>query len=247
MKMMNRILKAELYKIIHEKWLMIASISMIIFSIGFILMQKTATTYTVGIDRVVFLPMVMYGIVIAVLISVFVSEEFDDGFIKNKIIVNGNRGEIYRMGLLSNFIASLIVYLIANLFTLIVSYFLFSINITILDYLSYFMFGIFIMLAFLGIFYLISIIVAKKSKAIIMNMGLAFILLIIGMIMNGMLMLDNNFYIGLLYDLNPYGQIAQLTAMNCFNMLRCIIIDIILFIIFSIFGIKYFNKKDISN
>ena len=245
--MMNRILKVELYKITHEKWMILASACMIIFSIGFIAMQKTAMTYTVGIDRVVFLPMVMYGIVIATLISVFVSEEFDDGFIKNKIIVNGNRSEIYKMGLLSNFIASLIVYLIANLFTLIVSYFLFSINITVLDYLSYFMFGIFIMLAFLGVFYLISIIVAKKSKAIIMNMGLAFILLIIGMIMNGMLMLDNNFYIVLLYDLNPYGQIAQLTAMNCFNMLRCIIIDIVLFIIFSIFGIKYFNKKDIMN
>ena len=112
--MMNRILKAELYKITHEKWLILASACMIIFSIGFIAMQKTAMTYTVGIDRVVFLPMVMYGIVIATLISVFVSEEFDDGFIKNKIIVNGNRSEIYKMGLLSNFIASLIVYLIAN-------------------------------------------------------------------------------------------------------------------------------------
>ena len=245
--MMNRILKAELYKITHEKWLMLASLCMIIFSIGFIAMQKTAMSYTVGIDRVVFLPMVMYGIVIAALISVFVSEEFDDGFIKNKIIANNNRSEIYLMGLMSNFIASFIVYLIANLFTLIVSYILFSINITILDYISYFIFGIFIMLAFLGIFYLISIIASKKSKAIILNMGLAFILLIIGMIMNGMLMLDNNFYIGLLFDLNPYGQTAQLTSMNCFDMLRCIIIDLALFILFSICGIKYFNKKDIKN
>ena len=94
---MNKILKAELYKITHEKWLILASACMIIFSIGFIAMQKTAMGYTVGIDRVVFLPMVMYGIVIATLISVFVSEEFDDGFIKNKIIVNGNRTEIYKM------------------------------------------------------------------------------------------------------------------------------------------------------
>lgn len=65
--------------------------------------------------------------------------------------------------------------------------------------------------------------------------------------MNGMLMLDNNFYIQFIYDLNPYGQIAQLTAMNCFDMLRCIMIDIVLFTIFSISGIKYFNEKEIIN
>ena len=115
MKMTNKILKAELYKIFHEKWLYLACFFMIIFSIGFILMQKTAMSYTVGINRVVFLPMVMYGIVISVLISLFVSEEFDDGFIKNKIISNNNRREIYLTGLLSNLIASVIVYLIQSI------------------------------------------------------------------------------------------------------------------------------------
>ncbi len=245
--MMNRILKAELYKITHEKWLVVACLSMIIFSIGFIAMQKTAMTYTVGLDRVVFLPMVMYGIVISVLISVFVSEEFDDGFIKNKIIANNNRREIYLMGLLSNFIASLIVYVIANLFTLVVSYNLFPVNITIVDYISYFIFGIFIMLAFLGIFYLISIIFSKKSKVIIINMGLAFIMLIVALIMNGMLMADYNAFVKFIFDLNPYGQIAQLTSMQNFDMFRCIAIDVVVFILFSICGIKYFDKKDISN
>ena len=246
MKMTNRILKAELYKIFHEKWLYLACFFMIIFSIGFILMQKTAMSYTVGINRVVFLPMVMYGIVISVLISLFVSEEFDDGFIKNKIISNNNRREIYLTGLLSNLIASFIVYIITALFTLIVSYFLFSINISIWDYVSYFIFGIFIMLVFVGIFYLISIAVGKKSKAIIINMGLAFILLIAALIMNGMLMADNNLLIQFLFDINPYGQTAQLTSMNCLDMRESIKIDTFIFIIFTIFGIRYFNKKDIN-
>ena len=244
--MTNRILKAELYKIFHEKWLYLACFFMIIFSIGFILMQKTAMSYTVGINRVVFLPMVMYGIVISVLISVFVSEEFDDGFIRNKIIGNNNRREIYLTGLLSNLIASLIVYIITALFTLIVSYFLFSINIPIWDYVLYFIFGIFIMLVFVGIFYLISIAVGKKSKAIIINMGLAFIMLIAALIMNGMLMADNNSLIQFLFDINPYGQTAQLTSMKSLDMRESIKIDAFLFIIFTICGIKYFNKKDIN-
>ena len=246
MKMTNRILKAELYKIFHEKWLYLACFFMIIFSIGFILMQKTAMSYTVGINRVVFLPMVMYGIVISVLISVFVSEEFDDGFIKNKIIANNNRREIYLTGLLSNLIASLIVYIITALFTLIVSYFLFSINISIWDYVSYFLFGIFIMLVFVGLFYFVSIVVGKKSRAIIINMGLAFILLIAALIMNGMLMADNNFLVQILFDLNPYGQTAQLTSMVNLDMRQSIKIDGFLFIIFAVLGIKYFNKKDIN-
>ena len=246
MTMTNRILKAELYKIFHEKWLLLACFFMIIFSIGFILMQKTAMSYTVGINRVVFLPMVMYGIVISVLISVFVSEEYDDGFIKNKVISNNNRREIYLTGLLSNMIASLIVYLITALFTLIVSYFLFSINISIWDYVSFFIFGIFIMLVFVGIFYLVSIVVGKKSKALIINMGLAFIMLIAALIMNGMLMTDNNFLMQIIYNLNPYGQTAQLTSMECLDMKESIKIDAFLFIIFTVCGIKYFNKKDIN-
>ncbi|MBO7444370.1 MAG: ABC transporter permease subunit, partial [Methanobrevibacter sp.] len=228
------------------KWLYLACFFMIIFSIGFILMQKTAMSYTVGINRVVFLPMVMYGIVISVLISVFVSEEFDDGFIKNKIIANNNRREIYLTGLLSNLIASLIVYIITALFTLIVSYFLFSINISIWDYISYFLFGIYIMLVFVGIFYFVSIVVGKKSKAIIINMGLAFILLIAALIMNGMLMADNNFLVQILFDLNPYGQTAQLTSMVNLDMRQSIKIDGFLFIIFAVLGIRYFNKKDIN-
>ena len=242
---MNRILKAELYRIVHEKWLMIASISMILFSCGFIAMQKTAMGYTVGIDRVLFLPMVVYGIVISVLVSVFACEEFDDGFIKNKIIAVNNRGEIYLMGLLSNIISSLAVYLITAFFTLMISYFLFRINVTVFDYSSCFIFGIFIILAIVGIFYFISIACAKKSRAIIMNMGLTFIMLIASLIMNGMLMSDNNLFIQLLFDINPYGQIAQLTAMNIVNLFRGITIDLIVFVIFMISGIKYFNKKDI--
>lgn len=245
--MMNKILKSELYKIAHEKWLMIATLCMIIFSIGFIAMQMTAMTYSVGINRVAFLPMVMYGIVISVLVSVFVSEEFDDGFIKNKIIATDNRRQIYTMGLLSNILASFAVYLTANFFTLIVSYFLFPINITVGEYLSFFIFGIFIMLSFVGIFYFISIIVSRKSKAIIMNMGLAFLMLIASMIINGMLAYDNGLFIQFLFDLNPYGQIAQLTGMESLNMLRCLLIDIAVFALFTICGIKYFDNKDIRN
>ena len=102
------------------------------------------------------------------------------------------------------------------------------------------------MLVFVGIFYLISTVVGKKSKAIIINMGLAFILLIAALIMNGMLMADNNLLIQFLFDINPYGQTAQLTSMNCLDMRESIKIDAFLFIIFTVCGIKYFNKKDIN-
>ena len=77
-------------------------------------------------------------------------------------------------------------------------------------------------------------------------MGLAFLRLIIALIMNGMLMTDNSFIMQILYDLNPYGQTAQLTSMDCLDMFRCIKIDTFLFIIFAVFGIKYFDKKDIN-
>ena len=103
------------------------------------------------------------------------------------------------------------------------------------------------MLSFVGIFYSISIIASRKSKAIIMNMALAFLMLIASLIMNGMLAYDNNLFIQLLFDLNPYGQIAQLTGMESLNMLMCLIIDMVVFAIFTIFGIKYFDNKDIMN
>ncbi|MBO7733380.1 MAG: hypothetical protein J6S67_12520, partial [Methanobrevibacter sp.] len=78
------------------------------------------------------------------------------------------------------------------------------------------------------------------------NMGLAFILLIAALIMNGMLMADNNFLVQILFDFNPYGQTAQLTSMVNLDMRQSIKIDGFLFIIFAVLGIRYFNKKDIN-
>lgn len=59
-------------------------------------------------------------------------------------------------------------------------------------------------------------------------------------------MADNNSLIQFLFDINPYGQTAQLTSMKSLDMREYIKIDAFLFIIFTVLGIRYFNKKDIN-
>lgn len=58
----------------------IAIFGMILVSTGFIWMQKTAMSYTVMLDRVIFLPMSIFGLVLSVMISFLIGEDFDGGF-----------------------------------------------------------------------------------------------------------------------------------------------------------------------
>ena len=81
---MIRLMRADLIRLIKSRAFRLSLAGMMALSAAFMVMQATAMDYSVPLSRVIFLPMSMYGVAAAALVSVFVGTDFSDGFIRMK-------------------------------------------------------------------------------------------------------------------------------------------------------------------
>ena len=204
--------------------------------------------------------MSIFGLALAVMISFLVGEDFDGGFIRNKIVAGVNRKNIYFSGLISTLVASLVVYLITCLFTFLIGSLLFESNVSIQYFIFSLVLGLFMVCSYCSIYYFIAMATGNKIKALVISFILAFLLLFIGMwdnqimvqtyLKNGVL---NPNYVGgitrvihsLSFDINPAGQAAQLSAMKFLNPIHFVVFDVLICIIFALLGKIIFNRKDL--
>ena len=128
---MRKLLSAGTFRLFHSKWFWLCLGGMLAMSVAFIIMQYTAMDYEVPLSRVIFLPMSFYGVTLAALISLFVGEDYSDGFIRNKIIAGRSRYSIFTSNLIISCLACVVIYLIVILFTATTASFFFEINVTL--------------------------------------------------------------------------------------------------------------------
>jgi len=121
---MRRLLSADIIRLFRSKWFWVCLGGMLAMSMAFVIMQYTAVDYTVPLSRVIFLPMSFYGMTTAALISMFVGEDFSDGFVRNKIVSGRSRYSIFASNLVVSALACIIVYLVVVLFTAVIGSFL---------------------------------------------------------------------------------------------------------------------------
>ena len=117
---MRRLLSADTFRIFRSKWFWFSLSGMLAMAVAFVIMQYTAMDYTVPLSRVIFLPMSFFGMVIAALTSLFVGEDFSDGFIRNKIIAGHSRSCIFTSNLIVSSLACAIIYLAVTVITTLV-------------------------------------------------------------------------------------------------------------------------------
>ncbi len=258
---MSKLLRADFYRMYCNRriWLYVGC--MIVSVIFFILMQYGAMDYTVSFSRVIFLPMTFYGIVIAALVSSFVGEDFSDGVIRNKIVAGRNRSSIYLSNMICVWSACLVVYILTVFATIVMGISLFENNVTLAEFFTFFALGLFTSMAFGSIFCILSMLIGNKSASVMVCMWLTFGMLFLCLHTNQMLVQQeykdgmlNPHYVGgmirilyeFLHDINPFGQVAQLSAMSCLNGVRWIGLDIFWMIAAAVLGNMLFNKKDIK-
>lgn len=257
---MRKLLSADTFRLFRSKWFWLCLGGMLTMSVAFIIMQYTAMDYAVPLSRVIFLPMSFYGVTTAALISLFVGEDFSDGFIRNKIIAGRSRYSIFVSNLIVSWLACIVIYLIVSLFTAIIGSFLFEVNINIENFFQCLFLGIGMCIAYGCIYCSITMLCKTKATAAVLCMGLAFYLLFsclhTNQIMvqpefkNGVL---NPMYVdgfaknvyAVLHDLNPYGQASQLSAMDVFHPIRWIICDLV-WVLAAGAGCILFNRKNIQ-
>lgn len=254
--------KADCYRMFHKKWFWLCVLFMTAMSGVFVAIQKTAMDYTVSVDRVLFLPMSFYGVAAAALVSLFLGEDFNDGFMKNKIIAGKSRRAIYFSSLFVSGLGCMAVYLLMLTVTVVLGMNLFEVNISIGQLMEYTVLGLFTCVAYNCLYGMISMLNGNKTVSVVICMTLSFAMLFLCLHTNQILMqqefkdgvLNLSYVSGLkrtvyefLHDFNPSGQAAQLSSMQCLNAVRYIAVDILWCAISFILGAEIFKRKDIYN
>lgn len=257
---MRKLFSADAFRMFHSKWFWLCLGGMLALAGAFIAMQYTAMDYTVPLSRVIFLPMSFYGLAVAALVSLFVGEDFSDGFIRNKIIAGSSRQAVFASNLSVSCLACTIIYLLTTLFTAAVALLLFENDVSASCFLQHLALGVGMCLAYGCIYCSITMVCGNKTSSIVLCMGLAFFLLVVCLHSNQVMVqpaykdgMPNPAYVdglakavyAVVHDLNPSGQAAQLSAMEVFQPLRCILCDLI-WILLAGAGCAVFKRKNIQ-
>lgn len=258
---MMKILRTDFMRLRNSVAFRISVFIMVFLAAGFMIIQATDMDYIVPLSRVIFLPMSMYGVTMAGFISVFIGTDFSDGFIRNKIIISDSRKYLVISHIIVNSTACIIAYTVTTIFSAGVGHFFFENNVTIEKMILYFLFGLGMSLSVGCIFSVITLLCANKTHAVIICMGLAFGMLFLCMHTNEILVqteykegILNPHYVGglkrilygVVHDLNPCGQAAQLSAWEVWHPVRGLLIDLLMIIVLSVLGCRLFQKKDIK-
>lgn len=156
--------------------------------------------------------------------------------------------------------ACILIYLLTVAVTGGIGLQFFENNILLREFLEFLALGIFSCMAFGSIFCMVTMLLGNKTLSVMVCMGLSFFMLFLCLHTNQIVVqqtytngVPNPHYVDvikrmiyeLLHDLNPFGQIAQLSSMKYYNSIRWIGLDI--FWIFSAgLGSALFCKKDIK-
>lgn len=257
---MHKLLRADLYRLYHNKKIWIALLAMLSVAGMMVTMQYTAMDYKVPLSRVIFLPMTFFGLILAALIGFFVGEDFSEGTVRNKIIAGNCRMCIYMSQIICVWSAALILYAITIGLTFCVGLSLFTHDVGTQEIAVCFGLGCLTVIAMGSLFYLLSICIGNRSVAVTVCMGLAFLMLFLCLHTNQILTQQefkdgviNIYYVSgikrlcyeLLHDINPMGQIAQLSEMKCISVMRWIAVDVVWVLISLGAGMFIFEGKDI--
>lgn len=258
---MIRLIRADLVRLGKSREFRLSLVGMLVLSAAFMTMQATAMDYSVPLSRVIFLPMSMYGVAAAALVSVFAGTDFSDGFIRIKLLAVRRRRSYVLSQIFVSCIACAALYTAAAVFTSGTGRFFFENNVTADDLLRFFLLGVSMSLASGTLFAVITLLLGEKTRAVVVCMGSAFGMLFLAMHTNSLLVQDrykdgvlNPKYVGgirriiygLLHDLNPCGQAAQLSTWQVPHPVRVLLFNLLLTAVLTVLCCMLFERKNIN-
>lgn len=258
---MIRLMRADLVRLIKSRAFRLALAGMLALSTAFMTMQATAMDYSVPLSRVIFLPMSMYGLASAALVSVFVGTDFSGGFIRMKLLACRQRRSLVLSQILVSCIACAFLYTASSVFTAAVGCFFFENNVMASDLVRFYLLGISMSLACGALFAVITLVLGEKTKSVVVCMASAFGMLFLSMRTNSLLVQEqykdgvlNPRYVGgirrmvygILHDLNPCGQAAQLSTWEVPHPIRVLLLNLLLTAALTVLCCRLFERKNIN-
>ncbi len=257
---MRRMLRADFARLKKSFAFRLSLVGMLLTAAVFMGIQATAMDYFVPLSRVIFLPMSMYGIAMAAFVSVFVGTDFSGGFIRNKLLAAKKRGSLVLSQIVVSCTGCLIVYSAVTAFTAGAGRFFFEDNVDAAAFVRFFIMGMGMSVATGCLFTALTVLCGNKTRAVVLCMGLAFGMLFLCLHTNSVLVQTeyrngalNPHYVGgirraicgILHDLNPCGQAAQLSAWEVWHPARALIMSLAVSAGSSAVGCLLFRRKDV--
>ena len=257
---MRNMLRADFARLQKSFAFHVSLVGMLLMAAVFMRIQASAMDYSVPLSRVIFLPMSMYGIAMAAFVSVFVGTDFSNGFSRNKLIVAKKRGSLVLSQIVVSCGGCLIVYSAVTAFSAGVGSFFFENNVDASTFVHFFILGMGMSVATGCLFTVLTVLCGSKTRAIVLCMGLAFGMLFLCLHTNAVLVQTeyknstlNPHYVGgirrwicgILHDLNPCGQAAQLSAWEVWHPTRALIMSLAMAAGSSALGCLLFYKQDV--
>ena len=257
---MKQILRADFYRLRMSVAFRVALLGMLTLAALFMFMQATAMDYTVPLSRVIFLPMSMFGVAMSAFVSVFVGTDFSDGFIRNKLLAAKSRSSVVLSQIIVGCAACAAVYAVVTAFSAAVGSLFFENNVDGATFTGYCILGLGMSLATGCLFTVVTLLCGNRTHAVVLCMALAFGMLFLCLHTNEVLVqaeyrdgVLNPRYVGgvrralcgVLHDLNPCGQAAQLSAWQVWHPARAMLFDVFIIAVASALGCVLFRRRDI--
>lgn len=228
----------------------------------------------IPLDSLIFTFLLIIGIVMSVLISLFIGTEYSDGTIRNKIIIGRSRNSIYAANLITCTLMGLLLCLWGLAVNLAIGIPLFGMPqmsantfwLLILD-------SLLAAVSYASIFNLVSMLCSNKAHSVMICILTSFIMLFItSYLYSGLsqpeiweglsitdgessieMMTNPNYISGIkreiyqfFIDFLPTGQCAQIASLEVLHPVRMAVYSLIIIIASNIFGIFCFRKKGLK-
>ena len=246
---MYRLLTANISRLCSNMAFKITVIIMISLEciVGFLLLQQDTTR----IDLMLFPIIQGMGILISIFLSLFMGTEYNDGTIRNKLIVGHERRDVYLSSFFTGVFAASFLYIlwliIGGIFAVLMQI---SLQITIQHFLAGFV-GWLACISYVSIYNLIGMLSSNKAKTSILCIMISFALMFGGLLCYslsrpGMLSGMKQMLFQVLFDIDPYGQIFQFMTVDMTSLWKLAIYSFFLIMFLTGLGLSVFNKKDVK-
>lgn len=235
---MTRVIKAELYKLSHNK----AYIGIMIISIAFLIGMNIAIPETGSFKSAIVTIADMIPMVSILIIIGLTQSDYNEGTMKNVITSGVSRTSVYFGKLIAAFIATMILFFFEAIITVgFAVYHDQKITIDILFFIKTFLLQSFVMLNYTVIYYLIGNIIKSPAFAV----TISFAVYMFGAALFGLA--GNYLHISNLanYELGVISRNVEKINVSTVAIEHLVAITAII-IIFSIIGNAIFKKQDIK-
>lgn len=247
---MYNLLSANITRLFINKafWMTALFMAIMECSFGYILLDQNSTR----IDLILFISLQGIGIIVSIFYSLFLGTEYNDGTIRNKLIIGHRRQNIYLASFITGIFAVTILLmmwgLIGGILALISQT---SINMTIGQIALMGLIGWLACISYIAIFNFIGMISSNKARTSIVCILTAFILMVMGYLCYslarpGFLSQFQVIIFQFLFDVNPYGQIFQFMSVDTMTLWKLCAYALSLTTLISGLGIYLFHRKDLK-